>query len=133
MVVTQHFRLCIVFLPTPSARRVTNSAGCKRLRTAISTHTLCEEGDMWMMGKNTANDISTHTLCEEGDSFVGQPVTGVIRFLPTPSARRVTSTLHALLTYTKISTHTLCEEGDQKPHSGSKAKLNFYPHPLRGG
>ena len=58
------------FLPTPSARRATETSPYSLVNQLV---------------------ISTHALREEGDHF-GLIVAGVaIKFLPTPSARRATA------------------------------------------
>ena len=125
-------------------------------------------GTMW---------ISTHALREEGDAvhgrclhhrrnFYPRPPRGGRpdaaaaarcgnRFLPTPSARRATSTITASPPGAEISTHALREEGDQgeavadRHHDISTHALreegdelgilprfgqpHFYPRPPRGG
>ena len=58
-------------------------------------------------------NISTHALREEGD--VSQPSAGsqrILKFLPTPSARRATKPRQRGKLAGEISTHALREEGD---------------------
>ena len=79
------------FLPTPSARRATGGWLLMMVLTPISTHALREEGDgRWPADAFCAADISTHALREEGDRLSLHPKKVVVRFLPTPSARRAT-------------------------------------------
>ena len=101
-------------------------------------------------------DISTHALREEGDETYGLDGYGVLQFLPTPSARRATSTLQrtsASWTFlptpsarratasaeggryagAMISTHALREEGDTTTIPAAPASTYFYPRPPRGG
>ena len=77
--------------------------------------------------------ISTHTLCEEGDHKGDFDADTWHGFLPTPSARRVTSGTQGHPGRYGISTHTLCEEGDGWMVEDTSNIDHFYPHPLRGG
>ena len=58
----------------------------------ISTHALREEGDMIpVVGPRFLVPISTHALREEGDITRKKKSGTRHKFLPTPSARRATS------------------------------------------
>ena len=101
------------FQSTPSVKRATYNFNSNKERYIISIHTLCEEGDAWLVTKKLEeNPISIHTLCEEGDSTLRVSTLTKHGFQSTPSVKRATFgvTLRAWQTY--ISIHTLCEEGD---------------------
>ena len=57
----------------------------------------------------------------------------LVIFLSTPSARRATSSLRAIVIIESISIHALREEGDTLGAIGFAWFLNFYPRPPRGG
>ena len=58
-----------IFLSTPSARRATCPAALPQHHLPISIHALREEGDLYMVEANYADEISIHALREEGDIF----------------------------------------------------------------
>ena len=103
----------ILFLPTPSARRATSAGLWKDSpHKVISTHALREEGDIDFLEDAIKEDlISTHALREEGDQGLSYEAVSRDIFLPTPSARRATSS--------------------RSPAAGRGT--NFYPRPPRGG
>ena len=101
------------FYPRPPRGGRPGTAGRWPHRQRISTHALREEGDQFGPGSfNYTINISTHALREEGDQTVGgliydqhnfypRPPRGgrpgkghrfraIMKFLPTPSARRAT-------------------------------------------
>ena len=100
-----------LFLPTPSARRATLTAGTKRQATAISTHALREEGDA-----NTG--IATEYY---------------IHFYPRPPRGGRLDDFYMIFRTKKISTHALREEGDASFPAPSGTWRYFYPRPPRGG
>src|SRR5699024_8665290 len=124
------------FYPRPP--RGGRRKACPRLPSGrpISTHALREEGDSIHFALQVIIRISTHALREEGDTgprsttgtisyFYPRPPRGgrrkrrwknaaLWRFLPTPSARRATSSRKASPAKEEISTHALREEGDIK-------------------
>ena len=57
----------------------------------------------------------------------------LVIFLSTPSARRATSSLRAIVIIESISIHALREEGDWTRKEGLNRDENFYPRPPRGG
>ena len=102
------------FLSTPSARRATKAARLTSRATRISIHALREEGDPLIRFYVPHDRISIHALREEGDSyFLAQAGLSKI-FLSTPSARRATSFIFGVSSWSSISIHALREEGDSK-------------------
>ena len=57
----------------------------------------------------------------------------VLKFLSTPSARRATARVAAVLRSDVISIHALREEGDGGAGRGPAGHGDFYPRPPRGG
>ena len=77
--------------------------------------------------------ISIHALREEGDCLLVNDLVKPQQFLSTPSARRATTLLLAVLVLLEISIHALREEGDPFPCVFGSTPINFYPRPPRGG
>ena len=59
----------LIFLSTPSMRRVTKFPKLVDAHKVISIHTLHAEGDKPFCDKSLTYDISIHTLHAEGDDF----------------------------------------------------------------
>ena len=125
------------FLSTPSARRATRQRASEILFSRnfyprpprggrpidqqaeidsylISIHALREEGDIWVLSRLVSREISIHALREEGDAHFCDLTVGDSGFLSTPSARRATCALCAVVPADCISIHALREEGDSK-------------------
>ena len=96
------------FLPTPSARRATQT----------------------FAGDPPALKISTHALREEGDLGRSKKCWFLPVFLPTPSARRATEAGKFTGTFGQISTHALREEGDVQAQD-TTAQYRISTHALR--
>ena len=98
---------------------------------AISTHALREEGDVWALTAYPQGwEISTHALREEGDGLAGVSLKGSFEFLPTPSARRATSSVGTQNNkQAAISTHALREEGDHGMPPAPPCRATFLPTP----
>ena len=77
--------------------------------------------------------ISIHALREEGDTYRLVRLAKFDEFLSTPSARRATVSLAAVLVAPTISIHALREEGDGKAMCFKQIVSYFYPRPPRGG
>ena len=147
--------LAMQFLPTPSARRATLQHHRRAEQAEISTHALREEGDRLYLQGPLSGPISTHALREEGDMSSPTLSWTACGFLPTPSARRATTSAGCTRRPAPISTHALREEGDRSSHWGPRSSMisthalreegdgrdpvgrrrrrNFYPRPPRGG
>ena len=121
------------FLSTPSARRATTAVRCPLPRFSISIHALREEGDAPLPWSNSSW-INFYPRPPRG----GRPGHGAAiplfgGFLSTPSARRATVSLAAVLVAPTISIHALREEGDGKAMCFKQIVSYFYPRPPRGG
>ena len=121
----------------------------------ISTHALREEGDEeFVSPSNNFFDFYPRPprggrrlpswTRRPGRDFYPRPPRGGRRtkgahmskdclFLPTPSARRATTTMSAKYWQKGISTHALREEGDGGRGRRVSACRYFYPRPPRGG
>ena len=99
----------------------------------ISIHALREEGDAPLPWSNSSW-INFYPRPPRG----GRPGHGAAiplfgGFLSTPSARRATVSLAAVLVAPTISIHALREEGDGKAMCFKQIVSYFYPRPPRGG
>ena len=117
------------FLPTPSARRATWDGKNRFGLPDISTHALREEGDPCRL-----------PLSKRSSDFYPRPPRGgrptapldthvELVFLPTPSARRATSTPSTRCSPATISTHALREEGDGVTATPDRGDQQFLPTP----
>ena len=142
-----------LFLPTPSARRATQTASLHPQRRMNHFYPRPPRGGRPFHDHDTitinlflptpsarratfpASDfsdacaISTHALREEGDQVCARYSAFLSQFLPTPSARRATGRAVCAGLIDLISTHALREEGDPSACGTALRPLPFLPTP----
>ena len=119
------------FLPTPSARRATLCCGILYRHASISTHALRKEGDCRRRaGGRRGRDF--YPRPPRGGRPSGTcSISGMGKFLPTPSARRATRRQFLRAARELISTHALREEGDLHPPRPHRRPAHISTHALR--